>query len=211
MRLFLDTSVLLAASGSSRGASRALFSYQPANAWTLVSSGYCVAETKRNVGKLPEPELGERAPIKNWARTKVYRNNLATNFLPFLASEPLFPASAPQEGSKGHAEDGQIADGTGVRLPRRELRSISGRPPARWWAGGSRPQTPRDPLPDQKAIAAAWKGRAVSTRRQVCRITSRGGSPGAVRCALGPVPSGAFGSALPARRRNWQETLRAAG
>lgn len=54
MRLFLDTSVLLAAAGSSSGASRALFDLEKAHQWDLVTSLYCVEETNRNLGKLPQ-------------------------------------------------------------------------------------------------------------------------------------------------------------
>lgn len=53
MRLFLDASVLLAAAGSSNGASRALFSYGRRQGWVLVSSPYAVNEVLRNLPKLP--------------------------------------------------------------------------------------------------------------------------------------------------------------
>ena len=57
MRLFLDTSVLLAAAGSARGASRYVFERAKAQKWRLVTSPYCVEETERNA-----PKLGARAP-----------------------------------------------------------------------------------------------------------------------------------------------------
>ena len=53
MRLFLDSSVLLAASGSSIGASRALFSFAKTQDWLLVSSPYALSEVQRNLDKLP--------------------------------------------------------------------------------------------------------------------------------------------------------------
>lgn len=53
MKLFLDTSVLLAAAGSGTGASRAVFSMRDAHHWDLVTSLYCVEETHRNLAKLP--------------------------------------------------------------------------------------------------------------------------------------------------------------
>ena len=53
MRLFLDASVLLAASGSERGASRALFTYASAQHWSLISSPYALNEVLRNLAKLP--------------------------------------------------------------------------------------------------------------------------------------------------------------
>jgi predicted nucleic acid-binding protein len=53
VRLFLDASVLLAAAGSEKGASRAVFSYAAAQNWSLVSSPYALNEVLRNLEKLP--------------------------------------------------------------------------------------------------------------------------------------------------------------
>jgi predicted nucleic acid-binding protein len=53
VRLFADTSVLLAAAGSVTGSSHALFALAPAQGWTLISSPYAVGETERNLPKLP--------------------------------------------------------------------------------------------------------------------------------------------------------------
>ena len=53
MKLFLDTSVLLAACGSTRGSSHALFSYAPTNGWSLLASPWVVGEVVRNLPKLP--------------------------------------------------------------------------------------------------------------------------------------------------------------
>lgn len=53
MRLFVDASVALAACGRPRGASRAIFNAAAAHGWELVSSGYSLAEVRRNLGKLP--------------------------------------------------------------------------------------------------------------------------------------------------------------
>lgn len=52
MKLFLDSSVLLAGAGSDRGASRFLITKATASEWQLISSSYCVAEVVRNIGKL---------------------------------------------------------------------------------------------------------------------------------------------------------------
>ncbi len=52
MKLFLDTSVLLAAAGSAKGASRFVFLRAKVQGWHLLSSPYCVEETERNVRKL---------------------------------------------------------------------------------------------------------------------------------------------------------------
>ena len=53
MRLFLDTSVLLAAAGSANGFSRALFSYAASQGWVLICSPYALNEVQRNLPKLP--------------------------------------------------------------------------------------------------------------------------------------------------------------
>lgn len=50
MNLFLDTSVLLAACGSRKGASRAIFQLAPGNGWTLLASPYVPAEAAKNFG-----------------------------------------------------------------------------------------------------------------------------------------------------------------
>jgi len=53
VRLFLDTSVLLAAAGSGRGASRFVVRRAAQQGWDLVSCDYCADETRRNLPKLP--------------------------------------------------------------------------------------------------------------------------------------------------------------
>ena len=52
VRLFLDSSVLLSASGSEKSLSRLVIVLAPRRKWTLVSSGYCRAETLRNLSKV---------------------------------------------------------------------------------------------------------------------------------------------------------------
>jgi len=52
VRLSLDTSVLLAASGSGKGASRYLITEASGHGWELVSSDYCDEETRRNLPKV---------------------------------------------------------------------------------------------------------------------------------------------------------------
>ena len=64
MRLFLDTSVLLAACGSAHGSSRALFDYSPTQRWELLASPWVVGETVRNLPKLPPAATGE------WSRLR---------------------------------------------------------------------------------------------------------------------------------------------
>lgn len=57
MRLFLDTSVLLAACGSAKGASREVFQLATLNQWTLVATPYVLSEVKSNLPDLP-PSAG---------------------------------------------------------------------------------------------------------------------------------------------------------
>ena len=52
MRLFLDSSVLLAAAGSTSGASRLLIISAKREGWILLTSAYCVREAEHNLPKL---------------------------------------------------------------------------------------------------------------------------------------------------------------
>lgn len=64
MRLFLDTSVLLAASGSERGASRAVLERASAAGWVLVTTPYVLEETLSNLPKLPTEAAGAWAALR---------------------------------------------------------------------------------------------------------------------------------------------------
>lgn len=64
MRLFLDTSVLLAASGSATGASRELFRRAPDNHWSLVTTPYVIEEVVQNLPRLKPTANSE------WARLR---------------------------------------------------------------------------------------------------------------------------------------------
>jgi len=58
VRLFLDTSVLLAASGSAQGAARFVVTEAAAHGWELVTSDYCDEEARRNL-----PKVGRSAAL----------------------------------------------------------------------------------------------------------------------------------------------------
>ena len=62
MRLFFDSSVLLAAAGSTSGASRLLITSAKRKGWTLLTSAYCVREVEHNI-----PKLNPKAS-KDWLR-----------------------------------------------------------------------------------------------------------------------------------------------
>jgi predicted nucleic acid-binding protein len=75
VRLFLDTSVLLAAVGSTKGASRFLVIQAAGLGWQLLSSDYCAEEARRNLPKLGQAAAavwaGEIAPCVRLVRTRV--------------------------------------------------------------------------------------------------------------------------------------------
>lgn len=52
VRVFLDTSVLLSASASAKGASRFVLEEAGKQSWELISSYYCHEETCRNISKM---------------------------------------------------------------------------------------------------------------------------------------------------------------
>jgi predicted nucleic acid-binding protein len=63
VRVFLDTSVLLAAAGSASGASRHLLLNAQKHGLALLSSPYCVAETNQNIAKLGHLAAGHWSTI----------------------------------------------------------------------------------------------------------------------------------------------------
>ena len=64
MRLFLDTSVLLAASGSAAGASREIFRRASANGWTLIATPYGLEEVLRNLPDVAPSASGDWAALR---------------------------------------------------------------------------------------------------------------------------------------------------
>ena len=64
MRLFLDTSVLLAASGSARGASREVFRFAPTHGWSLIATPYVLEEVLTNIGSLPSDASADWAKLR---------------------------------------------------------------------------------------------------------------------------------------------------
>jgi len=65
MRLFLDASVLLAASGSTKGASREIFRLAPLNDWVLLATPYVLEETVGNLPALPLEASAAWIPLRN--------------------------------------------------------------------------------------------------------------------------------------------------
>jgi predicted nucleic acid-binding protein len=65
VRLFLDSSVLLAASGSEHGASREVFRRARARGWSLLATPYVVEEVLANLPKLRAAATGD------WARLRL--------------------------------------------------------------------------------------------------------------------------------------------
>lgn len=63
MKLFLDTSVLLAGAGSAKGASRFVVEQACNHEWELLTARYCVEETCRNVSKVGAKAAGALASV----------------------------------------------------------------------------------------------------------------------------------------------------
>jgi hypothetical protein len=63
--LFLDTSVLLAASGSDRGASREVFRRATNCGWDLLTSSYVIEEVLANLPKLPATATADWARLRS--------------------------------------------------------------------------------------------------------------------------------------------------
>ena len=64
MRLFRDTSVLLTACGSAKGASREIFSRASVNDWALITTPYVIEEVIRNLPDFPASASAD------WARLR---------------------------------------------------------------------------------------------------------------------------------------------
>ena len=61
----MDSSVLLAAAGSTSGASRLLITSARREGWTLLTSAYCIGEVEHNLAKLnPKASTDWRRTIK---------------------------------------------------------------------------------------------------------------------------------------------------
>jgi len=85
VNLFLDSSVLLAASGSATGASRAVFQLAPQNGWVLLVSRYVLSEVERNL-RLLSP-----AAIEDWQRLRAHLR--VVDDVLSLDRPTIFPAS----------------------------------------------------------------------------------------------------------------------
>lgn len=64
MRLFLDTSVLLAACASASGASKEIFRVAALNGWVLVTTPYAIEEVLRNLPDFPVATSGEWVKLR---------------------------------------------------------------------------------------------------------------------------------------------------
>lgn len=75
MRIFLDSSALLAAAGSAQGASRFVITVAAAHDWELITSDYCAEETRRNLSKLRPAAAKvwqkQLSPLVRFVRTAV--------------------------------------------------------------------------------------------------------------------------------------------
>ena len=62
MKVFLDSSVILAACGRDSGASRRIFDIHKDEGWALLATGYVMGEVRANIGS-----LGKQA-VTDWRR-----------------------------------------------------------------------------------------------------------------------------------------------
>ena len=85
MRLFLDTSVLLAACGSTKGASREIFRLAKANQWNLLATPYVLEEVLRNLPRLPLPASSD------WLRLR--HDLIVVDDVLTLAQPAVFPVA----------------------------------------------------------------------------------------------------------------------
>ena len=96
MRVFLDTSVVLAACGSGRGVARAVFRCAEANSWILLTAPYVLSEVLVNLPNLPSGATAD------WARLRpnltmvdnVLKIDRAAVFEPAKHRPIVFSASA---------------------------------------------------------------------------------------------------------------------
>lgn len=64
MRLFLDTSVLLAACGSTTGASHEIFRLARRHGWTLMATPYVIGEVLNNLPDFPPAATAQWASLR---------------------------------------------------------------------------------------------------------------------------------------------------
>jgi predicted nucleic acid-binding protein len=84
LKLFLDSSVLLSASGSALSLSRLILEAARPRRWRLITSSYCVAEVNRNVIKFGESGILAWGKIE--PKIQVVPNALVSNRPLLLAS-----------------------------------------------------------------------------------------------------------------------------
>jgi len=121
LRLFLDTSVLLAATGSAKGASRALFTYAHGQNWSLLASEYVLTEVVRNlhkVGKQAEQEWNNLQPQLVIVRD-VWTSSLLVSFSPSKDRPVLLTALAFADAliTLDKADFGQFLGGSFYGMP----------------------------------------------------------------------------------------------
>lgn len=65
MKIFLDSSVLLSACGSSKSLSRLITEIATDRQWTLISAYYCSAATQKNIAKLGAEAIAKWPDLKS--------------------------------------------------------------------------------------------------------------------------------------------------
>ncbi len=96
MKLFLDASVLLAASGSIRGASREIFRRADSSGWSLLTTPYVIEEVVANLPNLPTSAIADWAGLRSalTLMDDVLTLQYVVNFRPAKDRPVLFSALA---------------------------------------------------------------------------------------------------------------------
>ena len=64
MKIFLDSSVLLSACGSTKSLSRLITEIASVRHWQLISAFYCLSETQKNLGKIGADSIAQWTTLK---------------------------------------------------------------------------------------------------------------------------------------------------
>ena len=127
MRVFLDTSVLLAAALTEQGPARELFRQAKGRHWTLLTSPWCVEEAERNIARKYPDHLNVWRRLRR--RLEVQPNTLvldrplvfsATKDKPVLLSALAAKADAlaTYDRADFHRRLGKSVYGMRIALPR---------------------------------------------------------------------------------------------
>ena len=114
MKIFLDSSVILSACGSTKSLSRLITEIAEDRGWNLVSAVYCRAETVKNLAKF-EPQV--TAHWQNLETRIEWVPNALTTKRPYKEAWPLDLAVKYLQDDAGKAFDPNLIDAFINNLP----------------------------------------------------------------------------------------------